>query len=266
MTVAMKFVALAEILIALFVILRIIQNNRRNAEQKKRKNAEQKKRKIAIFRKIYNLSDDTLVYQSNGIISISPMNPTDHEKNLAEYIANSGFFNTNYVFLDYYFRDNKGKIRQIDLLAVGKRGVFVFESKDYQGWIFGSGNQFKWTQTLNGQKYHFYNPVKQNAAHIYALKDVLDTDFKFYSIVVFSSNATLKQIDFIPHDTYVVSGYRLNEALQDIANSQPELLTKSQVVSICKKINERRLIRDDALVKEHVDNIDDLTGRKRIYV
>ena len=61
----------------------------------------------------------------------------------------------------------KGKTTEIDLLMIHEKGIFVFESKNYSGWIFGSEDQLKWTQCFkSGQREHFYNPYKAES-HTY---------------------------------------------------------------------------------------------------
>lgn len=40
----------------------------------------------------------------------------------------------------------------IDLLMIHEKGIFVFESKNYSGWIFGSADQLNWTQSLQNGK------------------------------------------------------------------------------------------------------------------
>ena len=83
---------------------------------------------------------------------------------------------------------------------IHEKGIFVFESKNYSGWIFGSAYQLNWTQSLqNGEKHHFYNPIRQNQTHIKALSAYLNipTDC-FMSYIVFSERCSLKQI---PDDT-----------------------------------------------------------------
>ncbi|MCR4761760.1 MAG: NERD domain-containing protein [Oscillospiraceae bacterium] len=60
-----------------------------------------------------------------------------------------------------------GETSEIDLLYITQKGIFVIESKNYSGWIFGNGNDQYWTQSLpNKQKKRFYNPMKQNRTHI----------------------------------------------------------------------------------------------------
>ena len=52
---------------------------------------------------------------------------------------------------------------QIDHVIVSKYGVFVIETKNFQGWIFGAENQAQWTQSLpGGRKFRFQNPLHQN--------------------------------------------------------------------------------------------------------
>lgn len=44
--------------------------------------------------------------------------------------------------------DDNGKSHQIDHIEIRENGIFCIETKNYIGWIFGSENQEKWTQTL----------------------------------------------------------------------------------------------------------------------
>lgn len=87
-----------------------------------------------------------------------------------------------------------GHTSQIDHVVVSEYGIFVIETKNYKGWIYGSDNSEYWTQNIYGNKYQLYNPIKQNQGHIKALGRIL-TDIHpnlFISIVAFSRQATLK--------------------------------------------------------------------------
>ena len=46
---------------------------------------------------------------------------------------------------------SKNGTTQIDHLLVSPYGLFIVETKNRKGWIFGSENQPKWTQTLYGK-------------------------------------------------------------------------------------------------------------------
>lgn len=93
---------------------------------------------------------------------------------------------------DIYIR-SCGKESQIDHVLIGKAGIFVIETKNYQGTITGDENDEEWTQELD-REYTFYNPVRQNRGHIRALKNLLDgicPDYCYHSIVVFPSSTCL---------------------------------------------------------------------------
>lgn len=93
-----------------------------------------------------------------------------------------------------------GHSSELDVLLIHEKGIFVFECKDYGGWIFGSAEQQNWTQALpKGEKHHFYNPIKQNATHCWALSAYLGIPMRFISsYVVFSGRSELKEV---PEDT-----------------------------------------------------------------
>lgn len=63
---------------------------------------------------------------------------------------------------------------QIDHILVSRFGVFVIETKDYSGWIFGNGKQTSWTQVLFRSKFKFQNPIDQNMRHVRAVQGLLD--------------------------------------------------------------------------------------------
>lgn len=71
------------------------------------------------------------------------------------------------VLRNVYIPKDNNETSEIDVLFITQKGIFVIESKNYSGWIFGSENQYKWTMMLpNKEKHSFYNPIKQNQTHI----------------------------------------------------------------------------------------------------
>lgn len=91
----------------------------------------------------------------------------------------------------------KGRSTQIDHLVISIYGIFVIETKNYKGWIFGNENSRYWTQTLYKNKYKIFNPIIQNWAHINFLKKI-STDFKnlkYFPIIVFAGSGKLKKIN-----------------------------------------------------------------------
>ena len=66
-----------------------------------------------------------------------------------------------------YLPKDNGETSEIDVIFITQKGIFVFESKNYSGWIFGDDKGKNWTAMLpNKQKNYFYNPIKQNKTHL----------------------------------------------------------------------------------------------------
>ena len=76
---------------------------------------------------------------------------------------------------------------QIDHIFIHNSGVYVIETKNYSGKIFGKENEKTWTQVLSygNEKHPMYNPVLQNKGHINRLDKLVNLKTKYYSIVVF---------------------------------------------------------------------------------
>lgn len=85
---------------------------------------------------------------------------------------------------------------QIDHVVVSIYGIFVIESKNYTGKIYGTHDSEKWSQYINGEEYHFRNPIKQNIGHVMAVKRLVNLPGEYIiPLVVFTGSATLKVLD-----------------------------------------------------------------------
>ena len=84
---------------------------------------------------------------------------------------------------------------QIDHVVLSPYGLFVVETKNLDGWIFGSETGKVWTQDLHGSKRTFQNPLHQNYGHTKALAEHLQVDHsRVHSIVFFIGEAELKTV------------------------------------------------------------------------
>ena len=87
----------------------------------------------------------------------------------------------------------QGGTTQIDHVLVSVFGVFVIETKNMSGWIFGNERSPKWTQSIYGKKFQFQNPLHQNYRHTKALEEFLDLpESCFHPIVFFIGECELK--------------------------------------------------------------------------
>ena len=82
---------------------------------------------------------------------------------------------------------------QIDHIVLSRFGVFVIETKNYNGWIFGDAKSRQWTQTIYGNKSRFQNPLRQNFKHLKAVESFFSLDLRsIHSVVVFVGNSEFR--------------------------------------------------------------------------
>ena len=82
---------------------------------------------------------------------------------------------------------------QIDHVLVSCYGIFVVETKNYNGWIFGDEHAPQWTVSHFGKKFRFQNPLRQNFRHTQCLAEHLRLDpAVFRSVVFFIGDCELK--------------------------------------------------------------------------
>ncbi|RZJ29026.1 MAG: NERD domain-containing protein, partial [Chryseobacterium sp.] len=153
-----------------------------------------------------------------------PSRGTNSERDLVLKLLRFGI-PSHYIFHDLYVTKPDGTFSQIDLVIITDVGIIVFEVKDYSGWIFGKGTDFEWTQSLaNGsQKYRFQNPIKQNSNHISNMKLHLDEygNIPYYSVIIFYGNSVLKNLNFIPEQTFIVKHTRVSSVVSTILKHNP---------------------------------------------
>jgi hypothetical protein len=112
-----------------------------------------------------------------------------------------------YVVLNNLIISNGKSTAQIDHVVVSPYGIFVIETKNYKGWIYGKDYYKQWTQNIFGRKYEFYNTVKQNETHIKALRKLLYQfgSIPYISIIAFSSKASLFVESDQAHVTHILN-------------------------------------------------------------
>ena len=82
---------------------------------------------------------------------------------------------------------------QIDHVVVSRYCVFVIETKNYSGWIFGSERSRYWTQVLYDEKHTLENPLRQNYRHTSAIESYLSLHSgSVFSIVVFAGDGRFR--------------------------------------------------------------------------
>ena len=156
--------------------------------------------------------------------------------------------NQEYKVLNDVWIRTSNRSSQIDHIVISIYGIFVIETKNYKGWIHGNEKSEYWTQSIYNKKTKFRNPIRQNWAHIYALKEALSEfqQIRYFPIVVFAGSASLKNVKSQLPVIYD------NELVQTIIkSSEVPNLSIVQVDNIVDKLNEVNN-RDKEAKKEHV--------------
>jgi len=128
----------------------------------------------------------------------------------------------------------KGKYSQIDHLVISDYGIFVIETKNYKGTITGFERSENWTQSFPKSKYSFYNPIRQNLGHIYALHHVLsDVKVDYHSIVAFTDKSQLK----VKTSTDVVQPKQLLKTIKKYKHPSIDKHQKEMIKARIQKYN-----------------------------
>ena len=103
---------------------------------------------------------------------------------------------------------------QIDHILVSPIAVFLIETKEMNGWVFGSPGQRQWTQSfaagrssrkvgVRSRRFKFYNPLRQNEGHAKALVKLGIDRWRLRPVVTFVGDAELKTAEkFLPFDEH----------------------------------------------------------------
>ncbi len=188
------------------------------------------------------------------LVILFKINSSKIKGSVGEFKVNTrlNFLGNEYISLnDILIKSSNGNTSQIDELVLSEYGIFIIETKNYKGWIFGNEKSENWTQVIFKEKHTFRNPIKQNWSHVYALKNVLSEfpNIHYFPIVVFTGDATLKGIEStVP----VIYSNRLNSTIKNL--SSEKCLSQTEVEKI-KSILESVEITEKMARKEHVKNI-----------
>ncbi|MCA1029597.1 NERD domain-containing protein [Bacillus timonensis] len=158
------------------------------------------------------------------------------------------------IFNDLTIRKPDGGTSQIDHVVVSNFGIFVIETKNYQGWIFGDEWQEQWTQSFrNGKKKRISNPIHQNYGHIKALMEYLgeEDESMFYSIICFGSRATLKKVSVNNPQVKVISSRSLISTIKSYKEMKVSYFRLNRYGLMLEKIGRT----DRTTRKEHIEHV-----------
>lgn len=175
---------------------------------------------------------------------------TERELKIVKFFGRDGK-----ILRNVYLPKDNGETSEIDVLYITKKGIFVFESKNYSGWIFGDEKSSYWTCMLpNREKNRFYNPIKQNATHIKWLKNYLNMDIPLFSIIAFSKRCELKKIPEDKENIRIIKRDWTYETIRVIWDKSPDVLSSEDVENIYTTLYFLTNV-DNATKQSHIDDI-----------
>ncbi|WP_460013215.1 nuclease-related domain-containing protein [Lysinibacillus sp. CTST325] len=162
----------------------------------------------------------------------------------------------------YIPKRNSDELTEIDLLYIDRTGLYVIESKNYSGWIFGNETQQQWTQTMpNKKKYKFFNPIRQNATHIRAIQDFLDLPKEaIHSVIVFSERCTLKKVGVTSQNVHVIKREGLRRFIQTQKQTAKQFFSQDDIQAIYNKLMPQMQVSNE-VKKQHIQRIQQKYGK-----
>ena len=139
---------------------------------------------------------------------------------------------------------------QIDHIIVSPFGIFIIETKNHKGMIFGDCFGKVWTQVLRGAgKFTFYSPVRQNEIHIKHLSRAIKIPANcMIGLIVFTNeNVNLDNVN-------CPFCYRVQGLYDVILSYNQPIFTEKQVDKIIDRIDKVN-IANYKNSKKHVEYV-----------
>ena len=177
------------------------------------------------------------------------------ERKVSSYLANLPC-EDYYVFNDLLIREGN-YTTQVDHVVISHCGVFVLETKNVHGKVYGSENTEFWKQYLPDTGYkrygftkehQFRNPIWQNEGHIKTLRRlVFGNDLPIYNIVVFPNEVDL----FVTADNDVL---RMWEVVSRIKQHREVVLSTDHMNFMRRRLLEVVSTKEKDRI-EHLENV-----------
>ena len=172
---------------------------------------------------------------------------------------------------------------QIDHILVSPSAVFLIETKDMNGWVFGGPGDRQWTQSyaagrwsrkagIKSKRFKFYNPLWQNEGHAKSLVRLgIGDRWRLRPIVIFVGDSEMKTSDkFLPFDEHeeiasqnntwrmrgvvCMSLEELHQYIKFSINASARSdLTRQEMEAICEKIRTEEIPMTAESHAKHVD-------------
>lgn len=163
----------------------------------------------------------------------------------------------NYILLEDITLPTSPGTTQVDHIVLSRFGVFVVETKNMSGWIFGGKSQARWTQVLHRHKTQFQNPLRQNYHHVKVVQDLLSIrQDQLENLVAFVGSAEPKTE--MPPNVF----WSRQDLSNYIASRKSVQFTESEVRDFALKLRSSALEANKETRRAHVHHVREKTARK----
>jgi hypothetical protein len=155
------------------------------------------------------------------------------------------------------FSDDKDQgTTQIDHIIVSKYGIFVVETKNMKGWVFGSENQKQWTQQIFKHKSKFQNPLHQNYKHVKTLEACLNAkNDSIFSVIIFIGDSTFKTK--MPANVKFARG-----GIEYIKSKTDIVFNEQEIANTIEQVESGRLERSFKTNRQHIKHVREIIEEK----
>jgi len=145
---------------------------------------------------------------------------------------------------------------QVDHIVLSRYGIFVIETKNMSGWIFGGKTQARWTQVMRRHKSQFQNPLRQNYHHLKVVQNLLGIRLdQLENLVAFVGSAE-PQTEMPPNVFWSAE-----ELFDYISSRKTVLFTVSEVRDFAHKLRGSTLEANRETRRAHVQHVREKAAR-----
>lgn len=170
-----------------------------------------------------------------------------------------------YIFNDIILSHPNKRTSQIDHLIISRKGIFVIETKNYSGVLYGDVKEKYWIHISGKNRHTVYNIIFQNQGHIKCvknkIKDILlkELDEKqyekfFVSLLLFNENCKVK----IKRPLFYKKNFKICKISSLIKNIKKRhrfnIISKRRYIELISEI-EKNNISSKQNLKKHIYQI-----------
>lgn len=150
----------------------------------------------------------------------------DGEDVVARFLCKFGTVFNNYIIVNDW-----NQSCEIDHILVNSCGIFIIETKNWYGTLYGNKDDKNWELYRNGKTDYRRNPVRQNEYHVWAFNKFFKQNITVFACVVFLRT----DIENVQADNVFTLG-----SFKEFLESKQSKYSENQVKNYCLLLKEKR--------------------------